>query len=94
MRTLSVLISSAMSLTMGSLVGKEVMFKLEQSIMDSLLCLKIQDDDHENYDMMTMMTTKKMILTMMRMLPVEGAAAPIGAGELFFWKRVRGERTN
>ena len=47
MRTLLVLIN-VVSLTMGRLVGKEVMFKLEQSIMDSWLCLLIHD--HENND--------------------------------------------
>ena len=37
--TLLVLISSLVSLTMGRLEGKEVMFKYEQSIMDSWLYL-------------------------------------------------------
>ena len=37
--TLLVSISSLVSLTMGRLEGKEVMFKYEQSIMDSWLYL-------------------------------------------------------
>ena len=71
------------SLTMGRLVGKEVMFKLEQSIMDSWLCLIIHDDDHENNDEDDEDDDED--------VPVEGAAALVGAG---FRKRVRGERTD
>ena len=58
--TLSVLISSSVSSTMGRLEGKEVMFKNEQSMMDSWWCLKIQRDGAGDYDAMITAVMMKM----------------------------------
>ena len=61
---MSVLISSSVSPTMGRLEGKEVMFKNEQSMMDSWWYLESQTDGAGTYD--TMITAM-----MMKMSAVE-----------------------
>ena len=61
---MSVLISSSVSPTMGRFEGKEVMFKNEQSMMDSWWYLESQTDGAGTYD--TMITAM-----MMKMSAVE-----------------------
>ena len=66
MKSITLLVSSSslVSLTMGRLEGKEVMFKNEQSMMDSWWYLESQTDGAGTYD--TMITAM-----MMKMSAVE-----------------------